>query len=250
VAGWWNWSAAKYGVEMMTTYGEAAVTMRQGWRRVSDLAERAIPAKYRTADPSDEECYAYLAKRAVRAMGVATSEDIVNYYVLHRAYAGIAPSSRALLRDVIDAAGFVPAEVEGWEAPAYADRAVLPAAARAGACRTTLLSPFDSLIWDRARTKRLFGVDLKLEAYTPKAERVHGYFTMLLLHENRIVGRVDPAREKGVLVARHAHLDDRDAVEPMAAALREAATWVGCEGIRIEKTTPASLSAGLRRALR
>ena len=143
----------------------------------------------------------------------------------------------------------MPVEVEGWDAPAYADRTVLRATARGGHCRTTLLSPFDSLIWDRARTKRLFGVDLKLEAYTPKAERVHGYFTMLLLHDNRILGRVDPAREKGVLAARHAHLDDRDAVEPMAAALREAASWVGCESVRIEKTTPTSMAASLWRAL-
>ena len=96
VAGWWNWSAAKYAVEMMTYTGEVVVTVRNGWRRVYDLAERAIPAKYRAPQPTDEECYAYLAKSAVRAMGVATSEDIINYYVLHRSYAGIAPSSRSL----------------------------------------------------------------------------------------------------------------------------------------------------------
>jgi uncharacterized protein YcaQ len=72
---------------------------------------------------------------------------------------------------------------------------------------------------------------------------------MLLLHENRIIGRVDPAREDGMLVARHAHLDRRDAVEPMAIALREAASWVGASGVRVEKTTPTALAAALQRAL-
>jgi hypothetical protein len=248
-SGWWNWSDAKRAVELMTYTGDVVCTTRRAWKRVYDLPDRAIAARYRRKDPSDEECYRYLVRAAVRALGVATRRDIADYYRLTWGIVGVPPAARALLNATIDTSGFVPASVEGWAEDAYADRAILSAAQDAGACRTTLLSPFDSLIWDRPRTKRLFGVDLKLEAYTPKADRVHGYFTMLLLHDGRIVGRVDPAREKGVLVARHAHIDDRDAIEPMATALSEAATWVNCEQIRVDRTSPPSLAASLRRAL-
>jgi uncharacterized protein YcaQ len=180
---------------------------------------------------------------------VATFRDLADYHRLTWGIAGAAPQARKLVTETIEAAGLVPVTVEGWDEPAYADRRAVRAVERAGPCRTTLLSPFDSLIWERPRLKRLFGVELKLEAYTPKAERVHGYFTMLLLHDNRIIGRVDPAREDGMLVARHAHLDHRDAIEPMAAALREAASWVAARDVRVEKTTPSSLATALSRAL-
>lgn len=249
VAGWWNWSAAKRAIEILTFTGEAVCTSRAGWKRVYDLPERAIPARLLAHEPTDAECYAHLVGAAARALGVATFRDIADYHRLTWGIAGAAPQARKLVTEMIEAVRLVPVTVEGWDEPAYADRRALRAVKNAGPCRTTLLSPFDSLIWERPRLKRLFGVELKLEAYTPKAERVHGYFTMLLLHDNRIVGRVDPAREDGILVARHAHLDDRDAVEPMAIALREAASWVGASGVRVEKTTPAALAAALRRAL-
>ena len=247
--GWWNWSDTKHAVEMMTYTGEVVCTTRRAWKRVYDLPERAIPARYRRKEPSDEECYRYLVRAAARALGVATRRDIADYHRLTWGIVGVPPGARALLNATIDASNLLPVTVEGWAEDAFADRRVLSAAQGAQACRTTLLSPFDSLIWDRPRTKRLFGVDLKLEAYTPKADRVHGYFTMLLLHDGRIIGRVDPAREKGILVARHAHIDDRDAIEPMAAALREAAAWVNCEQVRVDRTSPPSLAAALRRAL-
>src|SRR5690606_24400978 len=110
---------------------------------------------------------------------------------------------------------------------------------------TTLLSPFDSLVWDRARTSRVFGFDHRLEAYVPKAKRVHGYFAMPLLSGGRLIGRVDPARQGRTLVARQVSLEPwatrtpgrtEDSATALATALWRAAAWVGCTDVRIERT--------------
>src|SRR5262249_44399647 len=135
-------------------------------------------------------------------------------------------------------AGLVPVRVVGWHGPAWADPAALEALGRGlrGRHRTTLLSPFDSLVWFGARTKRIFGFARRLEAYVPRAQRVHGYFAMPLLAGGRIVGRVDPAREGRTLVARQGSLA-RPAGPAMAAALtaggaRGGAGAVGPAGAR------------------
>ena len=146
-------------------------------------------------------------------------------------------------------AGASAADVRGWADPAalcWADRA---GAGSRGRNRVTLLSPFDSLIWDRKRTRRMFGFEHSLEAYVPKHKRVHGYFTMPLLADGRLVGRVDPARDGTTLVARRVSLDKAAAAEPMARALREAATWVGCDEVRLERIEPAEHAPRLLAAL-
>ena len=113
----------------------------------------------------------------------------------------------------------------------------------------TLLSPFDSLIWDRKRTVRVFGFEHSLEAYVPKHKRIHGYYTMPLLAGGRLVGRVDPAREGTTLIARKVSLERGSAAEPMATALREAARWVGCDDVRLEQVEPTKYAPRLMAAL-
>jgi len=120
---------------------------------------------------------------------------------------------------------------------------------RAGRHRVTLLSPFDSLIWDRKRTRRMFGFDHSLEAYVPRHKRIHGYFTMPLLAGGKLVGRVDPARDGQTLIARQLTLDTPRAAEPMARALLAAATWVGCTNVTLERVNPPALEPRLRSAL-
>jgi uncharacterized protein YcaQ len=131
----------------------------------------------------------------------------------------------------------------------------LPAAARS---RTTLLSPFDSLVWTRARAERVFGMRHRLEAYTPRPLREHGYFAMPVLSGGRLVARVDPARSGRTFVARHVTFQP-DAVRTPAAtaralagvaqAIRMAATWVGAEAVVVERVTPAELAAPLGAAV-
>jgi uncharacterized protein YcaQ len=113
----------------------------------------------------------------------------------------------------------------------------------------TLLSPFDSLVWDRKRTRRLFGFEHSLEAYVPPPKRIHGYFTMPLLAGGRLVGRVDPGRSGRTLVAKKLSLEVAGAAEQMARALTEAASWVGCDQVRLEQVEPAGLAPRLRAAL-
>jgi hypothetical protein len=143
------------------------------------------------------------------------------------------------------------ARATGSRAQAWADPAALAeaSAGRRGRNRVTLISPFDSLIWDRKRTRLMFGFDHGLEAYVPKHKRIHGYYTMPLLAGGRLVGRVDPAREGRTLVARKVSLDRATAAEPMAQALREAAAWVGCDDVRLEQIEPAQHAARLAAAL-
>jgi uncharacterized protein YcaQ len=113
-----------------------------------------------------------------------------------------------------------------------------------------LLSPFDSLIWDRPRTQRIFGFTHRLEAYVPRPKRIHGYFAMPLLAGGKLLGRVDPAREGRTLVARQVSLETPKAVQPMAQALAEAADWVGCTDVRVERVMQDDLRDPLLGALK
>ncbi|MFC7930411.1 winged helix-turn-helix domain-containing protein [Streptomyces cinereoruber] len=219
---WWDWSDSKIAVERALMHGEVVVVERRGWKRVYDLAERAIPEALRHDDLDDAECVRRLVRQAGEALGVGTRADIADYHRLKGEQFDAA----------VEASGLVPVTVAGWGKPAWADPAALATEPR-GRHRTTLLSPFDSLIWERARTERIFGFTHRLEAYVPKQKRVHGYFAMPVLAGGRLVGRVDPAREGRTLVARQITLDGPKAVPAVARALREAAEWVGCDTVTI-----------------
>jgi uncharacterized protein len=235
---WWDWSEAKIAIEWLLDVGEVACVERRGWRRVYDLAERAIPSKLLREEPPDDACLARLVGQAGRALGVATRGDLADYH-------------RLLLDQVdavIEATGLVPVTVARWDEPAWADPAALEAPVR-GRHRTTLLSPFDSLIWDRKRTPRIFGFTHRIEAYTPKPKREHGYYVMPVLAGGRLVGRVDPKREGRTLHAKQVSLKASE-VERMAAALREAAEWVGCDAVEVGAVEPRKAAASLRAALR
>ncbi|TDD21218.1 winged helix-turn-helix domain-containing protein [Actinomadura sp. KC06] len=233
-AEWWDWSDHKIGIEWLLDVGEVVCVERVGWRRVYDLAERAVPDELRTREPDDDACLTALVARAGRALGVATRGDLADYYRIRQDQ----------VDQVIDATGLVPAKVAGWSQRAWADPDALATASR-GRHATTLLSPFDSLVWDRARTSRVFGFDHRLEAYVPKAKRVHGYFAMPLLAGGRLLGRVDPAREGRTLIARQTSLEPwatrtfartETSAAALATALWRAATWVGCDDVRVERT--------------
>ena len=112
--------------------------------------------------------------------------------------------------------------------------------------RTVLLSPFDSLIWYRERLERLFDVRHRLEAYTPKEKRIYGYFAMPVLDGTSMVGLVDPGRRGEVLVAKQVTLLRPDAAGAVARAVAEAASWVGCTDVEVERVEPASARAAMR----
>ena len=270
---WWDWSEVKIAVEWLLDTGDVICVRRTGWRRVYDLPERVLPEELLGAEPSDPECLAYLAGVTARALGVVTHADLVDYHRLNYLTSEKSQHTR-LVADAALAAGLIPVAIAGPGAagpdiasraqtgPAsglighsgtrgWADPAALAeaSAGRRGRNRVTLLSPFDSLIWDRRRTRQMFGFEHSLEAYVPKHKRVHGYFTMPLLAGGRLAGRVDPAREGRTLVARKVSLERAAAAEPMAEALREAASWVGCDDVRLEQIEPAEHAPRLAAAL-
>nr|MBA3908124.1 winged helix-turn-helix domain-containing protein [Pseudonocardiales bacterium] len=236
--GWWEWSPHKAAVEELLARGEVACTERRGFRRVYRLAEQAIPAAQLADDPDDAACHAALVRLAASRLGVGTADDLADYFRL----------PVACVRGAVEVGGLVPVTVEGWRRPAWADPIAVAAGIGTARHRPVLLSPFDSLIWHRPRTERLFGFRHRLEAYTPAAKREHGYFVMPLLAAGRLVGRVDPHRDGPVLRARRVSLEE-GAVRSMAEALRAAAQWVGCDEVVVGEVTPAGLEGPLRAAL-
>ncbi|MHB8379428.1 MAG: winged helix-turn-helix domain-containing protein [Acidimicrobiales bacterium] len=236
---WWDWSEVKIAVEWLLDVGTVVCRERRGFERVYDLAERAIPTPLYEQDLDSESCARLLVESAARAMGVATAKDIAAYH-------GFAVKA---VQAVLTSTQLRPIRVEGWRDTAY-----LSENAEAGLQpnlrgRNVILSPFDSLLWDRARLERLFNVTYRLEAYVPAPKRVVGYFAMPILSKERIVGLVDPKRSNTTLRARHVVVHDADSTDRIASALRDAATWVGCDTVTIDRVTPMELTTTLRRSL-
>jgi len=240
---WWDWSESKVAIEWLLDIGDVVVSRRIGWRREYDLAERAVPPDVRATELTDDECLVSLVSDSARTLGVGTAADVADVHRL---------KSADVRAHAIDA-GLVPVEVQGWVERAWASPGALEwLSSRARARhRTTLLSPFDSLVWHRPRTERIFGLEHRLEAYTPSHKRVHGYFAMPVLHQGRLVARVDPKREKDGLHARRVTLEStsRDAIHGTARALHEAASWVGAARVVVGQVVPATAASALRAAV-
>jgi hypothetical protein len=236
---WWDWSEIKIAAEWLLDIGELVCRERRGFARVYDLAERAIPVELAAVDLSDEECVTNLVRSAGQALGVATVADLAVYH-------GV-PAKQVL--PVIEAAGLVPIDVEGWTKAAFASPDALEVLGRRLVGRNLMLSPFDSLTWDRPRTERLFGFRHRLEAYTPKHKRLFGYFAMPVLAGTKMVGLVDPGRDGRTLVAKQVTLLAPGAARPVAHALWEAAAWVGSDDIVVQRVEPPEEKATLEKLL-
>ena len=249
---WWDWSEVKIAAEWLLDTGRAVCVRRTGWRRIYDLPERVIPKELLDHEPSDAECLSYLVGAAAGALGVAAHADFIEYLRLNEH--GLQVRSGPALDEAAASAGLihvtvpgVKGAVRGWADPAAL--AWLNAGGR-GTHRTALLSPFDSLIWDRKRTLRMFGYRHLFEPYVPKEKRERGYFTMPLLAGGQIAGWVDPGRDGTTLLAKNVLLEKPAAVAPMARALAEAAEWVGCSSVSTERVQPPALAQPLASGLR
>ncbi len=254
-SGWWDWKPEKQALEALLAMGEVMIARRESFQRVYDLRERVLPAWDDARLLPREEARRALALKAVRALGVTTARWVSDYFRTRK------EDPRSLLEALAGEGALVRAEVEGWNGPAYihAENAPLAEAAAAGALRaelTTLLSPFDPLVWDRARTREAFGFDFRLECYTPAPKRRYGYFALPILHRGALVGRLDPKahRAERRFEVRGLHLEPGvpmtdELVADLAGALRDCAAWHGTPEVVVGRSDPPALAALLAQAV-
>jgi len=226
-SGWWEWGATKRTLEYLFFAGRITTATRRGsFERVYDLTERVIPkAILALPTPDEPEAHRHLIALAARALGVATATDLRDYFRL-------APeATRTAIAALVEDGVLRPVEVQGWRHPAY-----LHAEARRPRRIETqaLLAPFDPLIWERARTERLFDFHYRIEIYTPAHKRVHGYYVLPFLMDEALVARVDlkADRQAGGLIARKVTLEPGappETRERLAAELAAMAAWLGLE---------------------
>jgi uncharacterized protein YcaQ len=226
---WWGWSDHKRALEYLFWSGRLSTKTRRNFERVYDLTERVIPAAIRERDPGSvaEQQRALLAI-AARALGVATERDLRDYFRLSGA------DARPRVAELVEAGTIRPIAIEGLSGAHYLHaEARLPRAIEAAA----LLSPFDSLVWQRKRSAELFDFTFRLEIYTPAHKRVHGYYVLPLLLDERLAARVDlkSDRAAGALRVRSLHLEPGvkrgDAVARLRVELRRMADWLELERI-------------------
>lgn len=229
--GWWGWSQGKEILEWLFWTGEVSTARRRNFERLYDLTERVLPAPIFSAPtPSKEMAQRTLMTIAARALGVATLRDLRDYFRLPTADAA------ERLHELVEEGALTPVTVEGWKQQAYlAADARCPRSITASA----LLSPFDSLIWERQRTERLFNFSYRLEIYTPAHKRQHGYYVLPFLLAEELVARVDlkSDRQRSRLQVRGGSVESgiaaKNVVAPLAVQLQALAEWLGLEKFEV-----------------
>lgn len=249
---WWNWKEEKQVLEYLHTTGELMIARRENFQRVYDLQERILPAWEERHALAEEEARDELALRAVRALGVAPARWVPDYFRLPKN--GMA----ARLERLAESGRLQRAAIEGWSGPAYIHPENLPVLEEAArgdltpAC-TTLLSPFDPLVWDRARARELFGFDYTIECYLPEAKRLYGYFSLPILHEDRLIGRLDAKahRKEGLFEIRSIHLEphiqpEESLARSVAGAIQRCADWHCTPQVEIRRSQPEAFASALK----
>ena len=251
--GWWEWKPEKRSLEVLFTSGALMIARRHNFQRVYDLAERVLPGWDDAQLPTLPEVRRSFALRTVKALGLARAAWIPDYHRTRRPH--VDPAALAeqglLLR----------ASVEGWADPVYIhpDHAELARRAADGSLvptLTTIISPFDPVVWDRRRALELFGFDYRLECYTPAAKRRYGYFTLPILRRGALVGRIDAKahRRAGIFEVKAALFEPglraSDALlREVAGALLRCARWHGCAQVVLGRTEPSEMAGRLALAL-
>lgn len=270
----WDWYGLKetrVALEVLWTLGDLMVHSRRGAQKVyalrehveREMAELGLNSHLNGQIAPDEERIAYFTRRTIEALGVVPPSWLFDYFrfVWPRSLTrGGTTEARRLLEAQVAAGHAVRVEIEGIREPAYLSTARLPDLERLRAGmrpqRTTLLSPFDNLIWDRsrARARILFGFEVLLETYVVPEKRRYGYYTLAILHQGRLVGRLDPKmdRDTHTLIVRALFLEpgekvDAALVDGIAGALRDLARFLGAETITVERSEPAKLAERVQR---
>ncbi|MDE2510403.1 MAG: YcaQ family DNA glycosylase, partial [Elusimicrobia bacterium] len=241
-AGWWDWKPAHHALHYLWMSGRLAVHSRRHFQKSYDLAGRVLAPREPLARA---EFPAWHLRKTLRALGAAAEADLSRYLTYPKMDAA---ERRRALKDLLRSGEAQEVAVEATSGRWYALSADLPALESPPPPRgTTLLSPFDSLLWHRGRAKVLFGFDYKIEVYVPAAKRVHGYYSLPILHDGRLIGRLDPKNHRGErrLEVRAIHFiapPDEAELAGTAGALRSLARFLGAETVT---STDAALASAL-----
>ena len=255
---WWDWKPAKHALEYLFALGELMIAERVNFQRVYDLRERVLPDWVDSTEPSREEANRYFVEQAVKALGICRPLQAAEYAYMKRGL------TRPHLEELTSAGVLV--EIEGEladgstaELLVHKDNLTLLKRAADGglaAQRTTFLSPFDSLFWARGRDADLWQFRQILEAYKREEDRIWGYFSLPILHRDRLVGRFDPKLERktGLLRLRHLYLEpgvkvSEELVKAVAGAMREFMEFHDATELVIEHSNPAVLGKKLLAAM-
>jgi uncharacterized protein YcaQ len=251
--GWWEWKPEKRSLEVLFTAGELMIARRHNFQRVYDLAERVLPGWDDSQMPSMDDTRRELALKSVRALGLARSAWVADYYRTRPPR----PDLEALAEEGL----LLRARVDGWKDPVFihhelADLAHAAANGGLSPTLTTILSPFDPVVWDRRRAVDLFDFDYRLECYTPAEKRRYGYFTLPILRRGALVGRIDAKahRRGGIFELKNLALEpgvrvtDRF-VRDVAGAVQRLANWHGCPNVQVQASEPPDFAATLQAEL-
>jgi uncharacterized protein YcaQ len=234
VGSWWGWGEGKLALEHLFHRGLITSAGRSAFTRMYDLTERVIPPPhYNAPRVSDDEARRDLLLLAAGHLGIGTASDLADYYRLPIL------ASRKTLREIVSDGALEQVEVQGWKEPAFLHpEARIPRRIEAAA----LLSPFDSLVWERDRTERLFNFRYRIEIYTPKPKRIYGYYVLPFLLGDSIVARIDlkADRASSGLLVQAAHAEPGADREAVAAALlpelQSMAAWLSLTDITVSPT--------------
>jgi uncharacterized protein YcaQ len=226
---WWDWDEVKRGLERMFRIGELVSAGRKGFERVYALPEQILPPEVLQREVPIDEAKHELMRRAAVAHGIGTLNDFADYFRIKQTQA------KDALHRLVDEGELLPVTVPGWGKQAYLHRdATVPRRIETAA----LLSPFDPVVWERDRALRMFGFHYRIEIYTPAPKRIYGYYTLPVLIDDELVGRIDLKndRQAKVLRVQSAWREDgarAGIAERIVPVLREVAAWQGCESITV-----------------
>jgi uncharacterized protein len=252
--GWWEWKPEKRALEHLFAAGELMISHRENFHRVYDLRERvlanALPTWEDAFAPTEQEVRRALALKAVRALGVAVARWVPDYFRTPK------KGATSLLEELADEGSLLRARIEDEPAYVHPENERLAGEVLSGrppSSVTTLLSPFDPVVWDRARASDLFGFDYKIEVYTPTAKRRYGYYSLPILHDGALVGRLDAKahRKDGLFEVKAAYLEpgvsmSDELVASLAGALRACASWHATPDVLLRRSDPPELAEALR----
>jgi uncharacterized protein len=256
--GWWGWKDEKRWLEALFALGEVMIARRDNFQRVYDLSERVL-AKMGASGVdalTHEAMQREFVLGAVRALGIAQARWINDYF-----RSGIRLKD-AELDGYVERGELLRVVVDGWKHAGYVhsaqgDALLAATRGRLRASHTTLLSPFDPVIWDRERVATMFGFDYRIEVYVPAPKRIWGYYVMPILHRGRLVGRLDAKahRAEGRFEVKALYLEDgviadEALADAIADAIRRCADWHATPDIDIGRCSPRAFKKPLEQALR